>query len=877
MSRFSVSLKWLLVLGLSASALQADAISNEFAAQLTANPGGTTTAIVRLTGDPVPAQATEGRKSGRAALEKALRARFSENSLRVMNQIAGWQKSAAAARARGQTPDRDVSEVTALWTINAIIVKGTGLAIRELANHPDVSVVLADRPQQLPPVRMGRETRQGAYTYGLKKIGADRVQSELNQQGEGVTVGILDTGIDAQHPDLKGKVIKFKSFVEAADPSAPIDDHGHGTHCAGTIAGGNTSGTQIGIAPKAKLVIGKIFTGSGSTTDAAILGAMNWIADPDGNPDTDDAPSVCSNSWGGSQGTEASEKPYWDLIATWIRLGIFPSYAAGNEGPGVGTMGTPGGFPHSFAAGATDSADKIAYFSSRGPIKWSGVSHVKPDVSAPGVDIHSAKPGGGYQSMDGTSMACPHVSGTAALLYALNPDYTVAQVKQLLQDTSQDLGTPGHDNNFGMGRINAYAATTIAVNGGKVNVKLQNDAGQPIAGKVSISTGATTSIASTGASTLILVAGSYTLTASSFGYLDSAPLTVQVASGATTDATFILKTAPSGTLKVSLKDAATGAALPGKVSVVDSGVATADADAGSGIATVSLPYGTYTIKVSAFAHEPKTIANVKVDGGTVALEVKLAHLPDILLFDNDAGKNYETFYQSALTTLGKPFTYVDGSKDIDAETLLAYPVIIYFTGDDYSETISAAMQDKLRTFVASGGRLLVSGQDIAYDLKSNAFLAEVLHAKFVKDTATGREISGSGVSFSIQGGDGANNQKYPDLVESAGGETLFGYAASEGPAGLFGAAGTGRVAYLSFGFEGISTAANRTAVMDLLVKKLTPTAKERAARLAPLTKLFGAEAGALYRAYLVDFFEHLPASQQEAARGLLRGLTPRRP
>src|SRR5690606_36189086 len=104
----------------------------------------------------------------------------------------------------------------------------------------------------------------------------------------------------------------------------------------------------------------------------------------------------------------------------------------------------------SFAAGATDSSDKIAYFSSRGPITWSGVQYTKPDVSAPGVGIISAKPGGGYQSMDGTSMACPHVSGAAALLYAINPDYTVAQVKHLLKDTAQDLGAPGHDNNFGV-------------------------------------------------------------------------------------------------------------------------------------------------------------------------------------------------------------------------------------------------------------------------------------------------------------------------------------------------------------------------------------------------------------------------------------------
>lgn len=829
------------------------------------------TAIVRLAGEPVPAQPGEGRKSGRINLQKAMRRSFAANSGRVMGMIGEWQTAAAQARAKGQPVVRDVSEVTELWTINALIVKGTDEAIRSLSAHPDVTAVIPDQPRQLPEVRVTAGTLKGPYTYGLVKIGADRVQTQLNQAGEGVTIGILDTGIDAQHPDLKGKVLKFKSFVQAADPNAPIDDHGHGTHCAGTIAGGNAGGTQIGIAPKAKLIIGKIFSGSGSTTDAAILGAMNWIADPDGNPDTDDAPALVSNSWGGSQGSEGSEKPYWDLVATWERLGIFPSFAAGNEGPGSGTMSTPGGFPHSFAAGATDSADKIAYFSSRGPIQWAGVSYTKPDVSAPGVDVISAKPGGGYQSMDGTSMACPHVSGTAGLLYALNPDYTVAQVKQLLKDTAQDLGAPGHDNNFGVGRINAFAASQIALNGGKINVRLTNEAGQAIAGRVRITNGASTSITDSGTSTLILVAGSYTLVASSFGYLESAPLTVEVVSGQVTEAAFSLKQAPTGNLKVTVKDASTGAALPAKVAILDTPVTEAQADPATGLASVALPYGTYSIKVRAFAHDAKQIDNVKIDGGEVALDVALDHLPDILLYDNDGGKAYEAFYKAALTALNKPFTYLDGSKEVDAETLSAYPIIIYFTGDDYSETISTAMQEKLRAFVASGGHLLVSGQDVAYDLKNSPFLADILHAKFVKDTAGSRDVAGSGLTFSISGGDGASNQKYPDVIENAGGEVLFNYGGDEGPAGIF----AGGVAYLPWGIEGISTAANRQAVVDLLVKKLAPTASQRAARLAPLTRMFGADAGALYRAYLVDWYEHLTPAEQQAAQGILRGLTPR--
>ena len=121
-------------------------------------------------------------------------------------------------------------------------------------------------------------------------------------------------------------------------------------------------------------------------------------------------------------------------------------------------MGTPGGFPHSFAVGATDSSDEIAYFSSRGPIKWRGESYVKPDISAPGVRVLSAKPGGGYQLMSGTSMACPHVSGLAALLKQVTPALGVSEIEELLTETSEDFGDEGKDNIFGKGRANIKAA-----------------------------------------------------------------------------------------------------------------------------------------------------------------------------------------------------------------------------------------------------------------------------------------------------------------------------------------------------------------------------------------------------------------------------------
>jgi subtilisin family serine protease len=133
-------------------------------------------------------------------------------------------------------------------------------------------------------------------------------------------------------------------------------------------------------------------------------------------------------------------------------------FAGGNEGPGQSTIGLPGGCPQTLAVGATDQNDKIASFSSRGPVQWKTGTFIKPDVSAPGVGVLSSVPGGGYKSYSGTSMATPHVAGTAALIYQGAPNATIEAVKGLLEKNAVDLGDHGQDNVFGYGRIDAMAS-----------------------------------------------------------------------------------------------------------------------------------------------------------------------------------------------------------------------------------------------------------------------------------------------------------------------------------------------------------------------------------------------------------------------------------
>jgi subtilisin family serine protease len=371
-------------------------------------------------------------------------------------------------------------KVTPLWIANAIIIDMPAAGLKTLANDNNILWVAANHKIQLIQPGNGRlrNFREAqSYTYGLQKIASPELRQKSGKViGTGVTVGILDTGIDATHPDLKDKKVLFKDF--AGKSPTPVDGHGHGTHVAGTISGLNASGTTIGVAPGVNLVIGRILDDNGSGSWAGILEGMQWIADPDGNPKTDDAPKLVSNSWGGG-GSSASKNPEDEPLCkatlNWEKLNILPVFAAGNSGSKPSTVLLPGACPNALTVGATDAEDVIASFSSRGPVIWKSGTIVKPDLVAPGVKVKSSIPKGQYAEWSGTSMATPHVAGVAALLYQVKPDLKVADAKKFLLE-SADAKPAVPNNDYGHGRLNALKAVTMAataaaaVRGGRVAI-----------------------------------------------------------------------------------------------------------------------------------------------------------------------------------------------------------------------------------------------------------------------------------------------------------------------------------------------------------------------------------------------------------------------
>ncbi len=254
--------------------------------------------------------------------------------------------------------------------------------------------------------------------------------------GTGEKVAILDTGIDPNHPDVKDAILKTKSFIDGQDY---VDHHGHGTHVASTIAGSGAAsgGKYKGVAPGAKLLIGKVLSNEGSGPQSAIISGMEWAVQENAD--------VVSMSLGGSDpsdGTDPMSQAVNNLSNSSNTLFVI---AAGNSGPDKGTVASPGAAEKALTVGAVDksSNELLASFSNRGPLINN--FKVKPEITAPGVAIVAARAAGttmgttvdnNYTSANGTSMATPHVAGAAAILRQRHPDWSGDQVKQVLIDTA---------------------------------------------------------------------------------------------------------------------------------------------------------------------------------------------------------------------------------------------------------------------------------------------------------------------------------------------------------------------------------------------------------------------------------------------------------
>ena len=321
-----------------------------------------------------------------------------------------------------------------LYEAPILVLNATPQEIERLKNDGDIVAVEEDGVCEAHRDVPTDEARPQAETVppGVSQIGAPQAWDA--SRGQGIKVVILDTGIDARHPDLAPNVKGAVSFVP---DETPHDGNGHGTHAAGIVAAAETGAGIIGVAPAASLYNVKVLANSGSGQWSWMISGIQWCIS--------NRMDIVSIQFGAASMPTAVE-----LIcnAAWAK-GLLVIATAGVGGPDMGTVAAPARFKNVIAVSAVDSADVITRFSGRGP---------EVELCAPGINVLSTKPGGEYQSWSGTAGACAHVSGAAAVAWGSHRFATNVEIWNLMAGTARPLGTPGWDPQYGYGRVQADQA-----------------------------------------------------------------------------------------------------------------------------------------------------------------------------------------------------------------------------------------------------------------------------------------------------------------------------------------------------------------------------------------------------------------------------------
>ena len=378
-----------------------------------------------------------------------------------------------------------------LWMANALYFDATKAAINDLARRNDIEMMGYAKEYNWIPEdgasRPASATRE--ITQNVIQVGANQVWDQ-GYLGQGVLVAVIDTGVNYNHVDLAdhlwdgGSELPYHGYDVYNNDNNPMDDHGHGSHCSGTVLGDGTAGSQTGMAPEATLMCVKCLGADGNGGAQNISAGIQWAVEH--------GCDLFSMSLGLPNSTIPDRTLLRHTCEAALDAGIVAAIAAGNEGNqtwmypvpnNVRVPGScpppymdevqgenPGGLTCSVCVGAVDYNDNAAYFTSRGPVTWQntefadypyqpGIGLIRPDVCAPGVDIKSLNYLGntGYTTMSGTSMATPCVAGCMALMLSKDINLTPSEVCRILEETAVPLDS-GKSNTYGFGRVNVLAA-----------------------------------------------------------------------------------------------------------------------------------------------------------------------------------------------------------------------------------------------------------------------------------------------------------------------------------------------------------------------------------------------------------------------------------
>jgi hypothetical protein len=556
----------------------------------------------------------------------------------------------------------DAKVLNTFWLTNLILVEADASTIRELATFTDVIKIMPNfnvtiQAGEMKPIEdIG--TSQAEATWNIAKVRAPEVWEMLGITGEGVKFATTDTGLDLTHPELQGTLFTadpddptypggWVEFDSAGNPvwSTPHDTYGHGTATYGLIVG-DAKNPDIGAVGMARGAAGlgmhALTLPGGGGTFAQVEAGLQWVIDPYDKYGNHYPPAkVSSHSWGAT----GYRCELIEAIENMRAAGHFVVFSIGNTGEGYSD--SPGNYYSVVGAGATDINDYVASFSSGEwvyrtdfpcdlpdywPDQW-----IKPDVSAPGLNVIVPYPGNQYVYWSGTSFSAPHVAGAAILMLSGNPSLTPAEIEEALEETAvwyDYYYDERPDTRYGWGRIDALEAVMmVALPQGIKGYVTDAETGEPVADVEVYAHEADRRVFTdeTGFYDLRLTPGTYTLTFSRFGYYDLTVENVTVEPDVFTWLDVSIQPVTPGYIEGTVYFEPTGIGIPGAtVSVLDVPITIEDETDATGFYHISIPPGTYSLEASAIGFSSDLVENVTVEEGlTTTVDFYLTQPPKV--------------------------------------------------------------------------------------------------------------------------------------------------------------------------------------------------------------------------------------------------------
>ncbi|QLG12538.1 S8 family serine peptidase [Deinococcus sp. D7000] len=691
-------------------------------------------------------------------------------------------------------------QATSLWLDQSIFLPLTPVQARALAALPFVTDVFENFKVQIPKpqraVALSASAAAAGEPWHLAKIGAPQAWA-AGFKGQGIKIGHLDSGIDPNHPQLQGKIAAFAEFDAEGNRvnSQPHDSADHGTHTAGLLVG-----DTVGVAPSAKIISALVLPNNEGTF-AEVIAGMQYVLDPDNNADTDDGADVVNMSLG----IPGTYDEFIVPLENMLKANVVPVFAIGNFGPASASTGSPGNLPDAIGVGAVDQSGNVASFSSRGPVAWSGKINgvfVKPDIAAPGVDITSSIPGGKYGAKSGSSQASPITAGAVAVMLSAKPGSSVDSIKNALYTSASNAGSK--NNNVGFGLISLPGAL------GKLGVSVSAPAPAP--------------------KPTPAPAPAPTPTPTPTPKPTPAPTPTPPPTPAPTP-TPTPKPTPAPTPTPAPKPTPTPPPATNKTPTGPAGYELCALEgqkcnfSGQRLAAFGTEgqyltgTGTdgFNCTVAEWGRDP-AVGKFKgcfikpVPGSSVPAPkptpaptpapkptpAPTAGKPRVLLVDDDMGVGADVTgaLRDALKSnavSGGAFVWnVQSQGPAPLSEMQKADIVIWASGEQYQNTITPADQNTLRQYLSGGGRLLVTGQDIGYDIGEGDFYRSVLKSRLVADSSGTAKFVTSGpfgnTAYTLNAAGSAQNQVYPDVIADLGGSaTVASWGSANANAGTISA------------------------------------------------------------------------------------------